>query len=254
MQQVFTDDLALALEAAQRAAIVLRALRGDDTLQGEALGRAGDRQANAAIVQLLQRERPGDGLLSEELAPDASRLQRQRVWIVDPLDGTREYAEPGGRSDWAVHVALCVDAVPRVAVVALPARDQSWHTGAPATLPPSPAGAWRIAVSRTRAPALALRVADKLGARLLPMGSVGAKVAAVLRGEVHAYLHAGGMHEWDSCAPVAVARAHGLHASRLDGSPCRFNQAEPLTPDLLVCRPECAATLLQVAAELAGVG
>lgn len=250
MPAPFADDLALALEAAQRAAVVLRALRGDPKLTGEALGRAGDRQANAAIVRLLQRERPADGLLSEELAPDASRLTCQRVWIVDPLDGTREYAEPGDRRDWAVHVALSVDAQPATAVVALPALGECWHTGQPAPLATLPAGALRIAVSRTRAPALALRVADKLGAQLLPMGSVGAKVGAVLRGDAHAYLHAGGMHEWDSCAPVAVALAHGLHASRLDGSACRFNQPEPLTPDLLVCRRECAATLLQAAAEL----
>jgi 3'(2'), 5'-bisphosphate nucleotidase len=138
--------------------------------------------------------------------------------------------------------------------VVLPALDECWHSGKPGPLPASPAGAWRIAVSRTRAPALALRVADKLGARLLPMGSVGAKVAAVLRGEAHAYLHAGGMHEWDSCAPVGVALAHGLHASRLDGSACRFNQPEPLTPDLLVCRPECAQALLQATAELGATG
>lgn len=254
MPAPFADDLALALEAAQRAAIVLRALRGDPILTGDALGRAGDRQANAAIVQLLQRERPADGLLSEELAPDASRLGRQRVWIVDPLDGTREYADSGDRRDWAVHVALCVDAVPVIAVVALPALGECWHTGRPAPRATPPTGALRIAVSRTRAPALALRVADKLGARLLPMGSVGAKVGAVLRGEADAYLHAGGMHEWDSCAPVAVAQAHGLHASRLDGSACRFNQPEPLTPDLLVCRPECTATLLATAAELVSQG
>ena len=254
MPSDFADDLSLALEAAQRAATVLRALRGGDPLTGEALGRAGDREANAVIVRLLRRERPRDGLLSEELAPDPSRLQSQRVWIVDPLDGTREYAEPRERHDWAVHVALCIDAIPTTAVVALPALGECWHTGAPSRLKPSPFGALRIAVSRTRAPALALRVADKLGAQLVPMGSVGAKVAAVLRGEAHAYLHAGGMHEWDSCAPVAVALAHGLHASRLDGNACRFNQPEPLTPDLLVCRPECVALLLGTAADLMQAG
>ncbi|MFO1219825.1 MAG: inositol monophosphatase family protein [Burkholderiaceae bacterium] len=245
----WADDLALAIEAASRGASVLRALRGDGALAGEALGRAGDKQANAAIVQLLRRERPADGLLSEEQAPDAARLARRRVWIVDPLDGTREYAEAGARVDWAVHVALCIDGAPAAAVVALPALGEMWTSAPARTVPALPPGRWRIAVSRTRAPAFALRVADRLDAELVPMGSAGAKVAAVLRGEVHAYLHAGGMHEWDACAPVGVALAHGLHASRLDGSACRFNQPEPSTPDLLVCRRECAEKLLAAAGE-----
>lgn len=245
------DDHALALEAATRAGTVLRALRSDPALVGERLGRAGDRQANAAIVQLLRRERPGDALLSEELKPDDRRLAQRRVWIVDPLDGTREFSEAGARSDWAVHVALCVDGVPVVAVVLLPAIGELWTSAQRRAVPAAPAGRWRIAVSRTRAPALVLRVADKLGAEVVPMGSAGAKTAAVLRGEVHAYLHAGGMHEWDTCAPVAVALAHGLHASRLDGRACRYNCPEPVTPDLLVCRPECVAGLLAATAELA---
>jgi 3'(2'), 5'-bisphosphate nucleotidase len=248
------DDQTLALEAASRAGTVLRALRADPGLAGDALGRAGDRQANAAIVQLLRRERPADALLSEELAPDDRRLAQRRVWIVDPLDGTHEYAEPGARIDWAVHVALCVDGVPAVAVVLLPAIGELWVSTQPRPLAPAPAGHWRIAVSRTRASALVLRVADKLGAEVVPMGSAGAKTAAVLRGEVHAYLHTGGMHEWDTCAPVGVALAHGLHASRLDGQACRFNRPEPVMPDLLVCRPECAPGLLGAAAELGQMG
>jgi 3'(2'), 5'-bisphosphate nucleotidase len=248
------DDHALALEAASRAGTVLRALRGDPGLIGDMLGRAGDRQANAAIAQLLHRERPEDALLSEELAPDARRLAQRRVWIVDPLDGTREFSEPGTRTDWAVHVALCVDGVPAVAVVLLPASGELWTSAQRRPTLSAPAGRWRIAVSRTRAPALVLRVADKLGAEVVPMGSAGAKTAAVLRGDVHAYLHAGGMHEWDTCAPVGVALAHGLHASRLDGRAVRFNQPEPVTPDLLVCRPECAAGLLAATGELAQAG
>lgn len=231
------DDGALAVEAAGRAARVLLELRARGELRGAALGAAADRRANDAIARLLRRERPDDALLSEEMAPDPSRLARSRVWIVDPLDGTREYVEPG-RDDWAVHVALTVDGVPATCVVALPARGEVWRSAAPAPLPKPASSRLRIVVSRTRAPALARRVAASLDAELVPMGSAGAKTAALLRGEAQAYLHAGGMNEWDACAPVGVALAHGLHASRLDGSPCRFNQPNTAMPDLLICRRE----------------
>ena len=214
-------------------------------MSGAALGQAGDRQANEAIVQLLRAERPHDGLLSEELAPDPLRLQRRRVWIVDPLDGTREYGDAGARVDWAVHVALCIDGTPAAAVVALPALRQLWSTGTVASLaPPADGGRLRILVSRTRAPAIARRVAERLDAELVPMGSAGAKAMAVLRGEAQVYLHAGGLNEWDSCAPVGVALAMGLHASRLDGAACRYNQADPSMPDLLICRRDWAPRLL----------
>jgi len=238
------NDHALAVEAASRAAGVLMALRRAGTLTGAALGQAGDRQANELIVQLLRAERPDDGLLSEELAPDPARLQRRRVWIVDPLDGTREYSEAGARSDWAVHVALCVDGAPAAGVVALPALQQVWSMGEVAPLAPVAGARLRILVSRTRAPAIARRVADRLEAELVPMGSAGAKAMAVLRGEAQVYLHAGGLNEWDSCAPVGVALAAGLHASRLDGTACRYNRPDPRMPDLLVCRREWAAPVL----------
>jgi 3'(2'), 5'-bisphosphate nucleotidase len=238
------NDHDLAAEAASRAAGVLMALRHAGTLTGVALGQAGDRQANELIVQLLRAERPDDGLLSEELAPDPARLQRRRVWIVDPLDGTREYSEAGARSDWAVHVALCVDGAPAAGVVALPALQQVWSMGEVAPLAPVASARLRILVSRTRAPAIARRVAERLEAELVPMGSAGAKAMAVLRGEAQVYLHAGGLNEWDSCAPVGVALAAGLHASRLDGTACRYNRPDPRMPDLLVCRREWAAPML----------
>lgn len=234
------DDDALAIAAAERAAQVLRTLRDEGRLHGAALGSAGDRLANDAIVGLLRVERPDDGLLSEELAPDASRLGRRRVWIVDPLDGTREFSEAGARTDWAVHVALCIDGVPSACAVALPALGLVFGSRTPV-----PAFAARsrprLVVSRTREPALARAVAARLGAERIAMGSAGAKAMAVLRGDADIYLHAGGLNEWDSCAPVGVALAHGLHASRLDGSPCRYNQPDPSMPDLLICRPEWLA-------------
>jgi 3'(2'), 5'-bisphosphate nucleotidase len=173
------------------------------------------------------------------------------VWIVDPLDGTREFGE--GRDDWAVHVALCVDGTPGPSAVAIPARGQLYASGAgvgtPAPRLGAPSEPLRIAVSRTRPPSEAEHVASALGAQLRPMGSAGIKTIAVLTGEVDAYLHAGGQYEWDSAAPVGVALAAGLHASRIDGSPLRYNNADPLLPDLLVCRAEIADQLLSTLAE-----
>jgi len=242
------DDQRLAEEAAARAGRVLLGLRDAGTMAGEALGRAGDLQANAAIVGLLRAQRPADGLLSEELAPDLSRLERRRVWIVDPLDGTREYGAVERRTDWAVHVALCVDGVPTACAVALPALGETWNSGRVKPLAPDQAGRPRVVISRTRPPGFARRLADRLGADLVPMGSAGAKAMAVVRGEAQVYVHAGGLNEWDSCAPVGVALAFGLHASRLDGSVCRYNQADPSMPDLLICRREWAQRVLDMLA------
>jgi 3'(2'), 5'-bisphosphate nucleotidase len=181
-------------------------------------------------------------VLSEEGADDPIRLRSNRVWIVDPLDGTREFSELG-RADWAVHVALWADGELIAGAVALPAQGVTLATPDVLAPPPGPAVP-RIVVSRTRPPAVALRVQDELSGALVEMGSAGAKVAAVVQGRAEVYVHAGGQYEWDSAAPIAVARAAGLHTSRIDGSPLRYNQADVLLPDLVVCRPEYAGAVL----------
>jgi 3'(2'), 5'-bisphosphate nucleotidase len=233
----------VAARAARAAADVLLALRADGTLTGRALGDAGDAAAQEAISAVLAAERPDDAVLSEEAADDARRLTSDRVWIVDPLDGTREYGE-AGRDDWAVHVALWADGELSSSAVALPALGQVLITDPAPERPARRDGPVRIAVSRTRPPAEAEAVAAALGAELVPMGSAGFKVLAVVRGEVDAYVHSGGMYQWDSAAPVAVARAAGLATSRIDGSPLVYNAAELSLPDLVVCRPELAEPIL----------
>lgn len=232
------SDAALAAQAAEQAGQLLLALRSRGDLRGDDLGRAGDAQSNAAIVALLRQHRPDDAVLSEEQPADSQRLQRQRVWIVDPLDGTREYGEPGARTDWAVHVALAIDGAPAACAVALPGLKQLWRSDRVRALPAAYGGRPRIMVSRTRPPEIADALAQALGAQLLRVGSAGAKAMAVLRGDAELYLHVGGMNEWDSCAPVGVALAYGLVACRFDGSPCRYNQPDPKTPDLLIGRAE----------------
>lgn len=243
------NDHELAAEMASAAGRLLMALRSTPLLPGKALGAAGDACANEMLTRMLAQARPDDGFLSEETAPDPARLDKPRVWIIDPLDGTREYGEVAqGRTDWAVHVALTEGGRPTASAVALPALDLTLSTAQSPALPPAPAGRLKILVSRTRAPEVAERVAAALDAELVPMGSAGAKAMAVVRGEAHAYLHAGGQYEWDSCAPVGVALAAGLHASRIDGSPCVYNRSDVSMPDLLVCRPEWAARLLDAIA------
>lgn len=240
------DDHALAAEIAATAGRLLVAIRATSVLRKKALGAAGDAVSNALITRMLQEARPDDGFLSEEAAADPVRLTRQRVWVIDPLDGTREYSEVAdGRVDWAVHVALVVDGVPAAAAVALPALDLTVSTETPPRLAPAPPGKLRILISRSRPPEIARKVADRLDAELVLMGSAGAKTLAVLRGEAHAYLHSGGQFEWDSAAPAGVAAAAGLHVSRVDGSKLRYNQPDPYLPDLLVSRPEHARDLLE---------
>jgi 3'(2'), 5'-bisphosphate nucleotidase len=242
-------DVAVAAEAARAAAGVLRALRERPGAGGTGLGDAGDAAAQQAVTTVLAARRPDDAVLSEEAADDPARLSARRVWIVDPLDGTREYREPG-RPDWAVHVALWEDGELTAAAVALPDLGIVLVTD-PAPVVPAPgAGPVRIAISRTRPPAQADAAAAALGAELVPLGSAGYKVAAVLRGEVDAYVHAGGMYQWDSAAPVAVARAAGLTTCRLDGSPLRYNGPDLALPDLLVCRPQLAETILTAVARV----
>ncbi|WNV75099.1 inositol monophosphatase family protein [Geodermatophilus sp. DSM 44513] len=236
-------DVEVAAEAARAAAGVLTALRADGRRTGRELGDAGDAAAQAAIAAVLADRRPADVVFSEEAADDDRRLAADRVWVVDPLDGTREYAE-AGRPDWAVHVALWAAGDLAAAAVALPALGQVLVTDPSPVVPPAAGPRPRIAVSRTRPPAVAAAVAGALDAELVPMGSAGWKVTAVVRGEADAYVHAGGMYQWDSAAPVAVARAAGLTALRLDGSPLVYNDPDPSLPDLLVCRPELTDRLL----------
>jgi 3'(2'), 5'-bisphosphate nucleotidase len=202
-------------------------------------GAEGDRQANVLLLRRLAELRPEDAVLSEESVDDPVRLERDRVWIIDPLDGTREYGEPP-RDDWAVHVALAIDGVAVVGAVALPAAGQVLSTGLPPVVAPPVDGPIRLAVSRTRPPACVDQLLNRLDAALVPMGSAGAKAMAVIRGDVDVYAHSGGQYEWDSCAPVAVAQSAGLHVSRLDGSPLRYNEPNPYLPDLLICRPQLA--------------
>lgn len=236
------SDAELAVQAAAGAGRLLLEIRASSGLYGPALGRVGDRAAHEWIAGVVKGRRREDVLLSEEGGRESGRLQHSRVWVVDPLDGTREYAE--GRTDFAVHVCLVTDSEPAASAVCLPALDRTYSSAAPQALPPPTAGTIRIAISRSRPPAVAARVADSLGARLVPMGSAGAKAMAVLRGEVDAYLHAGGQYEWDTAAPAGVALAAGLHASRIDGAPLRYNRPDPYLPDVLICQPHLAADLL----------
>jgi 3'(2'), 5'-bisphosphate nucleotidase len=280
------DDAALARALAEEVGLRLLAVRDTPWLTGRALRDAGDAAAQQVIAERLGALRPGDAVLSEEAPDSAARARAARVWIVDPLDGTREFGEPG-RRDWAVHIALWQDGALVAGAVSLPAVGLTFGThpapllpgtGArpapgllgpgpgdappaalpvpgPAALPvpvpgPGDAGAGataeqvRVVVSRGRPPAFAADLAAELGGVLLPLGSAGAKAAAVWLGLADAYVHAGGQHEWDSAAPVAVARAAGLHASRLDGSPLEYNRPDPWLPDLLICRPELAEPIL----------
>jgi 3'(2'), 5'-bisphosphate nucleotidase len=236
------SDVVVAARAARAAADVLRSLRREG-LTGRPLGDAGDALAQEAIRHALASARPDDVVFSEEAVDDPRRLTADRVWIVDPLDGTREYGEEG-RHDWAVHVALWAHGELSSAAVALPALDEVLVTEPAPAVPPSAGGRPRIAVSRSRPPAVAAAVADALDAELVPLGSAGYKTVAVVRGEVDAYVHAGGMYQWDSAAPVAVARAAGLTTCRLDGSPLVYNDPDPWLPDLLVCRPELTEAIL----------
>lgn len=244
------SDAELAAHLAEVAGRILLAVRDSGVFSAKALGKAGDQTANQFLVHALREARPDDGLLSEEEKDNAARLDKSRVWIVDPVDGTREYGE--ARADWAVHVGLAIDGQPVIGAVALPGLDLSGsgagtvlRTDRTQALPPAPQKL-RMVVSRTRPASEAVAVAEGLDAELVPMGSAGAKAMAVILGQADIYLHSGGQFEWDSMAPVAVAQAHGLHCSRIDGSPLVYNQRDVYLPDLLICRQEHAQMVLSL--------
>lgn len=235
-------DEDLAARLAEGAGRLLIELRTSGFLEGATLGLVADKVANAFILTALREWRPQDPVLSEESPDHKERLASERVWIIDPLDGTREYGE--GRPDWAVHVALAVAGEPKVGAVALPALGKLYRSDEAAA--PAPASRERplIVVSRTRPPAEVAEIAALLGADLIEMGSAGAKAMAVLAGDADLYYHAGGQHEWDNCAPAAVALGAGLHASRADGSALVYNRSDTVVPDLILGRPELAARVL----------
>jgi 3'(2'), 5'-bisphosphate nucleotidase len=241
------SDAELAAHLAEVAGRLLIEVRASSMLSLKALGKAGDATANQFLCHALREQRPDDGLLSEEEKDNPQRLTQSRVWIVDPVDGTREYGEE--RADWAVHVGLAVDGMAKVGAVALPGAGLVLRTDQPREVPPAPERL-RMVVSRTRPAAEAIAVAEAIGAELVPMGSAGAKAMAVILGEADIYLHSGGQYEWDSCAPVAVALTHGLHCSRIDGGPLVYNQADTYMPDLLVCRKEHAQRVLAQIAQV----
>lgn len=236
-------DAELARAIAEEAGALLLRIQGEC-----AGGDRGDREANALILAALALARPEDAVLSEESADDPVRLRSSRVWIVDPLDGTREFTER--REDWAVHVALAVDGRPAVGAVALPRLGCTLSSDQPPALPEG-ALPPRMLVSRTRPSQLCAGVAERIGAVHIGMGSAGAKAMAVVRGEAEIYLHSGGQHQWDNCAPVAVALAAGLHASRIDGSAIVYNQPGTSIPDLLICRKEWAPIVLEAVRDCA---
>lgn len=239
-------DSELAQRIATTAGTLLMELRASGLFEGKTLGKAGDRTANAFIIEALRAQRPDDAILSEEEKDSAERLTARRVWVVDPLDGTREYGE--GRADWAVHIGLAIDGNAAEGAVALPMLGLTLTTGAPLPLP-KPANKLRMLVSRSRPAAEAVAVAKALGADLVEMGSAGAKAMAVIRGEADIYLHTGGQYEWDNCAPAAVCAAAGLHVSRVDGSPLRYNCKDTYLPDLLICHQEHATRVLELVKE-----
>jgi 3'(2'), 5'-bisphosphate nucleotidase len=241
-----TADHDLAARAATAAGHLLLEIRSVLEARSEMpaqVGDEGDRRAHDLLVDLLARERPDDAILSEEGRDDLARLDVQRVWIVDPLDGTREFSEPG-RADWAVHVALAIDGVAAAGAVALPARGITLATDPAPTPPPAWDGPPRLVVSRSRPPHQANLIRQAVDGELLPLGSAGAKAMAVVLGEADIYAHAGGQYEWDNCAPAVVAAAAGLHVSRLDGSPLVYNRRDPWLPDLLICRKDLAQQVL----------
>jgi 3'(2'), 5'-bisphosphate nucleotidase len=240
------EDHEIAARTATAAGELLLRVRHElDDAAWHERGDEGDWQAHQLLMSLLREARPDDGILSEEGRDDLARLERDRVWIVDPLDGTREFSEHG-RSDWAVHVALAIGGAVAAGAVALPALGKTLRTWPAEPMPERADGPVRIVVSRSRPPQEAYQLARAFDGELLALGSAGAKAMAVVMGHVDIYVHSGGQYEWDNAAPAAVALAAGLHASRIDGSPLVYNRRDPWLPDLVICRPELADQALEV--------
>lgn len=240
-------DAALAADIAQNTGKLLLRLRSESTaMDPYVLRDSGDREAHEYIVGRLAEHFPGDAVLSEEGVDTPERLTAGRTWIVDPLDGTNEFGMLG-HDDWAVHIGLVVDHRAVLGAVAVPALGEVFCSGSVAPVLPARDDRVRMVISRNRRADRVTGIADALGAEVVRMGSAGAKAMAVVRGDVDIYAHSGGMYEWDSCAPVAVAAAAGLHTSRIDGSPIRYNAEEPWLPDLLICRPELAEKAIAAA-------
>ncbi|MDQ1396926.1 MAG: 3(2), 5-bisphosphate nucleotidase [Acidimicrobiaceae bacterium] len=239
------DAVEIATAAGQLLLEVRRELAGAEP---KVIKDEGDRRSQEFIAAALSARHPDDAVLSEEAVDDPTRLDASRVWIIDPLDGTREFSEEG-RSDWAVHVALVVDGALAAGAVALPALGLTLGTMPPPPLPPPGPARPRILGSRTRLTPQIEALAEQLGGDLVLMGSAGAKAMAVVRGEADVYAHSGGQYEWDSAAPVAVAAAAHLHVSRIDGSPLEYNRPNPYLPDLLICRPELVDRVMEALAQ-----
>ena len=244
MRDLDDDDLAYFL--ATGIGDIVRGTRAGGLLHGRSLARVANEVAQRWCDEVLSVHRPDDGTLSEGVSDDPSRLEKSRVWIIDVIDGSKEFST--GRSDWSVHVALVVDGRPALASVGLPEAGRVFRTDQVHYVDGPPSG--NMVISRNNPPAGIGEVAGALGLKTRPMGSAGAKMLSVLLGDADVYLHAGGQYEWDQAAPVGVALASGLHASRLDGTPIRFNKSDTYSPDILVCRPDMTEQVLAAAAAM----
>ena len=236
------DDMELAIYIAKQAGELLKYIQTNSGLKDKELGDYGDKTANDFILKIIRKYRPRDGILSEEEKDDLNRLKYKKVWIIDPLDGTREYRE--GLEEWAVHIGIAIDNVATIGAVAIPARNEVFSSQG-GQLKPLSQQNLRLLISRSREPKLADELAQFLDAEIVHTGSAGAKAMAVVRGEAEIYYHNGGQYEWDNCAPVAVAQSYGLHCSRIDGSEFKYNQKDVFVPDLLICRKEYADKILE---------
>lgn len=239
------NDATLAQRLAQGTGEILKGVRNVGLLRGTELGKAGDALAQDWIARSLVQHRPNDAMLSEEAEDDLTRLDNSRVWIIDPLDGTREYA--GGRQDWAVHIALVENGKIIEAAVGMPDLGRVFSSSEVRAV--EGARTNRLVISQNTTPAIAEFIAEDLGLELVTMGSCGAKAVSVILGDNDVYVHAGGQYEWDNAAPVGIAQAAGLHTSRLDGTDLCYNCESPYLPDLVISRPDMADEILSSAAK-----